>query len=143
MLRFMRRACSRNLPLTYLRMLHIALVRSNLTYASQVWAPSSSGSISKLIIIISTLATKRDLTVSNFYLFPFMNNSTFLFFFVVFRVDYITILFSSSRTYIYLSWLLLCSYLSSLEWSLYWNPILQLYRDLQTSSKKSFSSSPN
>ena len=45
MLGFLRRTCSRNLPVNSLRMLYIALVRSNITYASQVWAPSSSGSI--------------------------------------------------------------------------------------------------
>ena len=45
MLCFLRRTCSRNLPVVSHRMLYISLVRSNLTYASQVWVPSFSGSI--------------------------------------------------------------------------------------------------
>ena len=43
---FLRRNCSRNLPHDVQRTLYIGLVRSHLTYASQIWAPSSFGSIS-------------------------------------------------------------------------------------------------
>ena len=45
MLGFLRRNCSRHLPLDTQRTLYVCFVRSHLTYACQVWSPISSGSL--------------------------------------------------------------------------------------------------
>ena len=45
MLGFLRRHCSNGLPHATQRTLYISLVRSHLTYASLVWAPSQLGSL--------------------------------------------------------------------------------------------------
>ena len=45
MLGFLRRNCSRHLPLDSQRTLYVCLVRSRLTYAWQLWSPTSTGSL--------------------------------------------------------------------------------------------------
>ena len=61
MLGFLRRNCAQMTDVRSRRLLYIALVRSHLSYASEVWAPQSSGRDLALLKGVQRRATKFSL----------------------------------------------------------------------------------